>query len=353
MHRFTLTLLLVAIGPSLGDGTAMGQTTFNAPRSASAGGGPAAEPTWSLPSNPLQWLNSPPLTAESLTGKGVVLYFFDETCPRCAEAWPQLQNLAASYEGKPVVFIAINSGTPPHDVQQYARRRRVQWPLIIDTDRSFERSMGVNEISLSNVNQIRTVSATGQLGNGAIATLKNDIDSVLKGAAWRVDPTQVLIPPALRESWYLVELGGFARAARGIQRAKDSRDVATKTAAEALIAAVDSERKKDQTKVDEDNRQRKSWEAYKRLEIMSLKYDGYEMHAKIVEQLDGLADNKSVSNEIRAQRALESALRTASKGNGVARRRAAGMLEKLVERDPKTEAAATARELIAQLAIQR
>ncbi len=31
-----------------------------------------------LPSNPAQWINSPPLSMRLLRGKGVVLYFFEE-----------------------------------------------------------------------------------------------------------------------------------------------------------------------------------------------------------------------------------------------------------------------------------
>ena len=31
-----------------------------------------------LPENPAQWINSPPISATAMTGKGVVLYFFEE-----------------------------------------------------------------------------------------------------------------------------------------------------------------------------------------------------------------------------------------------------------------------------------
>ncbi len=32
----------------------------------------------SLPANPGQWLNSPPISLEAMKGKGAVLYFFEE-----------------------------------------------------------------------------------------------------------------------------------------------------------------------------------------------------------------------------------------------------------------------------------
>jgi hypothetical protein len=39
----------------------------------------AQDAGFSLPSNPAQWLNSPPISLEAMKGKGAVLYFFEET----------------------------------------------------------------------------------------------------------------------------------------------------------------------------------------------------------------------------------------------------------------------------------
>ena len=63
-----------------------------------------------LPANPAMWLNSPPLTAETLKGKGVVLWFYEEQCPSCRKKWPDMYAVAKKFEGEPVVFIAVNSG---------------------------------------------------------------------------------------------------------------------------------------------------------------------------------------------------------------------------------------------------
>lgn len=38
----------------------------------------AQETEFSLPANPAQWINSPPVSMEAIRGKGVVLYFFEE-----------------------------------------------------------------------------------------------------------------------------------------------------------------------------------------------------------------------------------------------------------------------------------
>ena len=39
----------------------------------------AQETDFQFPSNPLNWLNSPPISKETLTGKAAVLYFFEES----------------------------------------------------------------------------------------------------------------------------------------------------------------------------------------------------------------------------------------------------------------------------------
>lgn len=44
-----------------------------------ASGAAAQESAFAFPAHPTNWLNSPPVSAEALRGKGVVLYFFEES----------------------------------------------------------------------------------------------------------------------------------------------------------------------------------------------------------------------------------------------------------------------------------
>lgn len=319
---------------------------------------PTGEASWQLPAEPQRWLNSPPLSAEALSGKGVILYFFEEECPRCSRFWPKLQALSESYADKPVVFIAINSGTAPGELQRYARRQKVGWPLIMDIDRSLEQAMGVTPISLGrgvasmdNVNHVIAISPDGRPTNTSAQQLPAAVEQVLKGAEWRVDPTT--IPPALREAWRWVEIGAYPKAARDITRAADHRDETIKAGAETLLAGVLAEMEADQKAVDAALKKQENWEAYKLLDAMQAKYDGYEAQTKIVEQLEQLGKSKSVKTQVRAKQSLEKAMRTAEKGTGGAVRRAVGMLEKLIEKDPKTEAADLAREILAKYETQR
>ncbi|GIT28970.1 MAG: hypothetical protein Ct9H300mP1_10160 [Planctomycetaceae bacterium] len=39
--------------------------------------------------------------------------------------WPGLQAVASKYQDKPVLFLAVNSGTPRFEVQSYLKKNRV------------------------------------------------------------------------------------------------------------------------------------------------------------------------------------------------------------------------------------
>ena len=77
--------------------------------------------------------------------------------------WPGLQAVASKYQDKPVLFLAVNSGTPRFEVQSYLKKNRVTWPAIADLDRSFERSCGVPPVTLKNIYQVRIMKPAGQL----------------------------------------------------------------------------------------------------------------------------------------------------------------------------------------------
>ena len=66
-----------------------------------------------------------------MAGKAAVLYFFDEECPKCVEAWPKVLFAANKFEGQPVLFIAVNSGTARSQLEGYLRKNKVTWPQAV------------------------------------------------------------------------------------------------------------------------------------------------------------------------------------------------------------------------------
>ena len=132
---------------------------------------------------PTTWANGGPITTEALRGKAAFLYFFEESCPRCRDRWPMLFETAAKYADQPIVFIAISSGTTRPEVEQYARSVNLTWPVIVDTDRSFERQADMGEISLQNVMQAGYLTPEGELRHGDWSKIDETIRRALEGRA--------------------------------------------------------------------------------------------------------------------------------------------------------------------------
>jgi thiol-disulfide isomerase/thioredoxin len=185
---------------------------------------------------PDEWLNSRPLSAEALKGKVVFLYFYEEDCPRCRGSWPGILESAQKYKDQPVVFIAINSGNETTAVKGYAKSVGLNWPTIVDTNRTFEKQLGVNEISVRNIYQSKVITPDGSLVTGRLNDVDASIKPYLDAAKWRVDPA--VVPESLKPVWEAVEFGNYKAAVPAVTRALRSRDEATKAAAEKLDAAI-------------------------------------------------------------------------------------------------------------------
>lgn len=299
-----------------------------------------------FPQNVAQWLNFQPVTVQSLKGKGVVLYFFEEGCPRCKERWPELLETAKKFEGQPVMFIAVNSGSPARAVASYAREVGVSWPVIVDSDRSLEKQFAVPEVSLQNIWQTVIVTPSGE-----IRKMGGDFGSAASaaatGAAWKVEPTS--IPAELKPAWMAIELGNYAQAAPTVKKSLSSAKPDVKEAATKLNEGVLSEietKAQDAAKlVSQDQK----WQAYKTYQQIGRQYQGYTIPASVGEEQQALAKDPAIMVEQKAAAALESARKTGSKGNAASIRRAKTMLERIVADSPDTEAAADAKAILAKL----
>ncbi|TWT99564.1 thiol-disulfide oxidoreductase [Botrimarina colliarenosi] len=306
------------------------------------------EQKFTLPSDPRLWHNSPPLSMESLAGKGVVFYFFEEECPRCAANWPNLQGLSKQYEGKPVLFIGVNSGSDPRVLKRYLAQNRVGWPIIHDYDRSLETAMGVPKLSLQGeVFAVRYVAGDGSMGNGQGADFAGTAESALRGAEWRVDPKTV--PPKLLSAWRAIELGDFAAAARPVYQAADSKDDDLKAGGDRLLEAVQAEVTEAAESAQESLSEGDEWAAYKGLEGIGHQFAGYEFDLveRAKTKAKELAKSDAVKDQLAASRLLDKAMATASRGGSGAMNRAKGLLKRVVEDYPSTESAGKAQELLA------
>jgi uncharacterized protein YyaL (SSP411 family)/thiol-disulfide isomerase/thioredoxin len=90
-----------------------------------------------LPTDAAHWLNSGPLSLDSLRGNIVVLDFWTYCCINCLHVLPELAALEAVMVDQPVMVIGVHAAKfaterEPHHVAKAVRRNHVHHPVVLD-----------------------------------------------------------------------------------------------------------------------------------------------------------------------------------------------------------------------------
>lgn len=301
---------------------------------------PAAADEVVLPGNPAAWLNSQPITNEMLAGKAALFYYFEEDCPKCRGRWPELLETAKKFVGKPIVFVGVNSGNQRMDVQQYAREVGLNWPVIIDSDRAFEKACKVGEISLNNIYQVKLLMPDGKLVSGDWDNIEKSANEALATAKWRVEPTEV--PDLLKNAWLQVEFGNYAAAATAIKTGVNSPKPEVKSSAEKLQAAVVAELQKEVDAAKQKLTAGEKWPAYQGFTAIAARFKGFDLPSDVLLGVKDLAADETVRSEMLAAKQWESIQKAAANPNPAAQRLAMNQAQRLIEQYPGTEAAQSA-----------
>jgi len=91
------------------------------------------------------WLNSPPLTPESLRGKVVLVDIWTYTCINWLRTLPYVRAWAAKYKDHGLVVIGVHSPEFPFEkdlenVRRSAKAMRVDYPIAVDSDHAVWRA---------------------------------------------------------------------------------------------------------------------------------------------------------------------------------------------------------------------
>jgi cytochrome c biogenesis protein CcdA/thiol-disulfide isomerase/thioredoxin len=86
-----------------------------------------------------EWINSPPLTMNSLKGKVVLIDFWTYSCINCIRTFPYLKHWNETYKDKGLVIVGIH--TPefefeknPENVKDAVKRFGITYPVAMDND---------------------------------------------------------------------------------------------------------------------------------------------------------------------------------------------------------------------------
>lgn len=290
------------------------------------------------------WVNAKDLSLDRLKGKVVVVFFFEEECPRCLDGIPGRNALRRSYADKPVVFIAINSGTSRSTVEGYAKSNKMEWPIWVDEQRETEKPFGF-KISLQNIYQWYVIDPEGKLHGAPFeeAALRADIDKYLATAKMTFDG--VTIPDKLKPLARDLELGQYdpylgelaALAAKGpkdIQSAAQAMYEKLKPLAESGLAkakALEGEGKK--------------YLAYVEYAKVAAWFKRTDYEKTAAAALATLKKDKEVQDEIAAKAMLDQAKSLLSSGKKGDRESASVLLGMVLKKHPDTEAGREAAKL--------
>lgn len=131
--------LVALAGPSKSERPPM-KVDANPAMMMSAGGNSAGAPD-ALPdlSGATAWINSPPLTPESLRGKVVVIDFWTYSCINCLRSLPYIQAWYDKYKESGLVVIGVHTPEFPFEkdeanVRKAVRNLGVDYPVAMDND---------------------------------------------------------------------------------------------------------------------------------------------------------------------------------------------------------------------------
>ena len=297
-----------------------------------------------IPTDPTRWINSPPLNKEMLAGKAAVFYFVEEGCPNCAKKWPGILEATAKFQGQPVMFVAVNSGSSRPDFEAYLRRNQVLWAAINDWDRSFEKQFGF-EISLDNIAQVEMLLPDGSFQGGDWSDLGGSAADAVKTARWKVDPKS--IPPALGEAWLAIEFGNYPGASRSITRGLSGKG-AVADGAQSLHKIVQDDMTARIAAAQKSLDDGHSWDAFKGFSEIPIRFKGFEIPEDVAMRITELTKNEDVKKEQAAQKLLARARQSAAKSpNNL--KTAIKQLQSLSKEHSKTEAGIEAQMYLDQL----
>lgn len=305
-------------------------------------------PELEFPQDPHLWINSSPIELSRLKGKGVVLYFFEEGCPKCRAKWSDLNSMAKSHADDPLLFVAISSGTQRGEMESYIQKSHVGWPVLLDPDRSFEKACDVGEISLNNIMQFSYITADGSMHRGRWDKPEESVESALKDARWSVDPKT--IPDALKPTWQQVEFQYYAAAAPSLVKSLKSRNEETKSAAKALMEAVQPRIDEMAQQADKAYNGRDKMNALRAYTQLAERFKGYELPENVASRTRELQADPAVKVELGAWKIYDKAIQHSNIPSQ--QQIAVAALKRLVRTKPNTEAGQKAADLLQSLGIK-
>lgn len=117
-------------------------------------------------------------------GKVIVLDFWATWCAPCVEALPELQELAAKFKEKEVVFYAINVAEMPEAISEFLKSHELKVPVIVDPEGQLSAAYAATAIPqtvlIGKGGRVEAVHV-GFDGGDSMSILESEIETLLAG----------------------------------------------------------------------------------------------------------------------------------------------------------------------------
>lgn len=241
------------------------------------------------------------------------------------------------------MYFAVNSGNSESMVESYFKLKEVPFPIIVDSNRNFEKMFGIKKISLTNIWREILIAPDGTKAK------PKEFENLLKTAQWRIDPEGIV--EKHKEAWKALEFGQMEKGIKlfdGIRAPK--KPSAELDSYEKLKSNVSSYLKDQIAKASsykEDGKLYQSAVLYTYLIDTFKKSINSEDLKECQAMLRALKKNKTVSKELSLKKkfdALFKKLEAASKKGDISKQKSAvKALRSLIEKYLKYESAQQAK----------
>ena len=158
----------------------------------------------------IEWINSPPLTAEGLRGKVVLVDFWTYSCINCLRSLPYVRAWAEKYKDQGLVVIGVHSPEFAFEkqvpnVRQAVKDLHVDYPVAVDNDWTIWRAFH-NDYWPAHY----FIDAQGRVRHHHYGEGEYDV-------------SEAVIQQLLREAGHMVTGGPVQVAAEGAQAAPDNK----------------------------------------------------------------------------------------------------------------------------------
>jgi peroxiredoxin len=276
-------------------------------------------------------------------GKVLVLFFYEDDCPRCRGSIPERNAVVAQFKDKPVKFLAVASSDTLNEAIGYTRETRLAMPAFADTLGVMQARYGF-KISLQNIWQFRVIGPDGNIS--AMSMDPAAIEAAVAKVQWKYKTGGY--DAKLNGVIELLEWNQHEAALRQLRPLAKAKSAAGESAAK-LYEAVKAE---GQQWLDEAAKAQQAEDVVKAHDLyakVAACFAAEDLGKTATEALKALKENKAVKDELAARKMYDALANAMSRAMPKQRAEIVGFCNSIAKKYPETPTGKKAGELAKEI----